>query len=364
MSMGDGKSDLARMTLEIIFLVVLIGSTLLILSPFLAPIVWSATLVIATWPLMRHVQQWLWNRRSLAVTVMTLAILLVFVVPFWAAVGMIARNAGQIIDWAEAIPTMELPPPPTWLAGIPLIGSPAVDFWQKTVDSGVHELLRTAQPYAGLASRWFIGAIGSFGLVLAQFLLTVIFSAIMYSRGEAGAAAMIRFSQRLAGARGERSVQLAAHAIRGVALGVVVTALIQTVVASAGMIIAGVPFASILSAIIFMLCIAQLGPGFVLVPAVIWMYVARDPLWASVLLVFSLVAMTLDNFLRPILIRKGVDLPLILILVGVIGGLIAFGLIGIFIGPTVLAVAYTLLGEWIAEAPEASESNDRLDRNT
>jgi predicted PurR-regulated permease PerM len=105
-----------------------------------------------------------------------------------------------------------------------------------------------------------------------------------------------------------------------------------------------------------LLCIAQIGPALVLVPAVIWMYASSDPIWATVLLVFSLVAMTLDNILRPILIRKGVDLPLLLILVGVVGGLIAFGLVGIFIGPTVLAVAYTLLAEWIAEVPEPSDT--------
>jgi len=351
--MADGRFDLTRLTLAVIFIAGLIGSSLLILSPFLAPIIWGATLVIATWPLLTRVQRLLWNKRSLAVTVMTLAILLIFVLPFWAAVGTIVQNGGQLIDWVGSISSMGLPPPPAWLGESPLLGAPAVNFWQKTVDAGVHSLLQTARPYAGMATQWFIGAVGSLGLILVQFLLTVLFAAMMYARGEAGAAAMIRFGRRLAGARGERSVQLAGHAIRGVALGVVVTALIQTAVASAGLFIAGVPFAPILSAVIFLLCLAQIGPALVLIPAVIWMYGSGDPLWASVLLVFSLVAMTIDNILRPILIRTGVDLPLILILVGVVGGLIAFGIIGIFIGPTVLAVSYTLLQEWIAEGADA-----------
>ncbi|HUK10009.1 MAG TPA: AI-2E family transporter YdiK [Stellaceae bacterium] len=354
--MSDRRGDLARVTLAIIAIVALIGSSLLILSPFLPAVIWATMIVVATWPLMRHVEQWLWNRRSLAVLVMTVAILLIFVVPFWAAVGMIVRNSPRIVGWAESISTMEIPPPPAWLGEIPLLGAPAVSFWQKIVDAGVHELLQMAQPYAGSATRWFLGAIGSLGLVLMQFLLTVIFSAVMYARGEAGAAAVLRFGRRLAGVRGEQTVELAAHAIRGVALGVVVTALVQTAVAAAGMFIANIPFAPILSALVFLLCIAQIGPGLVLVPAVIWMYATSDPLLATVLLVFSVVAMTLDNVLRPILIRKGVDLPFLLILVGVVGGLIAFGLVGIFIGPTVLAVAYTLLGEWIAEAPEPPDS--------
>jgi predicted PurR-regulated permease PerM len=120
------------------------------------------------------------------------------------------------------------------------------------------------------------------------------------------------------------------------------------------LVIVGLPFASVLTAVMFVLCLAQLGPALVLVPAVIWMYYAGDPLWGTVLLAFSIVAMTMDNFLRPILIRRGADLPLALILAGVIGGLITMGLLGIFLGPTVLAIAYTLLNAWVAEGDEAA----------
>jgi predicted PurR-regulated permease PerM len=147
-------------------------------------------------------------------------------------------------------------------------------------------------------------------------------------------------------------VRLAAAAIRGVALGVVVTAFIQTAIGAAGVYIAGVPYAGLLSAAIFMLCIAQVGPAPVLIPAIIWMYYSSDTSWATVPPVISVVAIGIDNFIRPVLIRRGADLPILLILAGVIGGLIAFGLIGIFIGPTVLAVGYTLLDAWIKEGDE------------
>jgi predicted PurR-regulated permease PerM len=112
--------------------------------------------------------------------------------------------------------------------------------------------------------------------------------------------------------------------------------------------------------VIFVLCLAQLGPALVVIPAVIWMYYSGDALWGTVLLVFSLVAMTMDNFLRPILIRRGASLPLALILVGVIGGMIAMGLLGIFLGPTVLAIAYTLLNAWMAEGDEADPPAARV----
>jgi len=201
-----------------------------------------------------------------------------------------------------------------------------------------------------MMTQWFIAAVGGFGLVLIQFLLTIAIAVIMYAEGERGAALIIRFGRRLAGERGRQSVILAAHAIRGVALGVVVTALVQSAVGGIGLVIAGLPFAGVLCAVMFMLCVAQLGPGFVLVPAVVWMYLYRDATLATILLILSVIALTLDNFLRPYLIKKGVDLPFLLIFVGVIGGLISFGLIGLFIGPVVLAVAHTLLNAWLEKA--------------
>ena len=172
------------------------------------------------------------------------------------------------------------------------------------------------------------------GETFVQFLLTVAIAAVMYASGERGAAMVIRFGRRLAGDRGEFAVRLAGQAIRSVALGVVVTAVAQSMLGGIGLAVAGVPFASLLTALMFILCLAQIGPGLVLIPAVVWMSCAGDALWATVLLVFTIVAAAMDNVLRPFLIRKGADLPLLLILAGVIGGLLATGLLGIFIGPT------------------------------
>ena len=143
-------------------------------------------------------------------------------------------------------------------------------------------------------------------------------------------------------------VVLAGQAIRGVALGVVVTALVQSILGGIGLVIVGVPFAGVLTAIMFALCIVQLGPFLVLIGATIWAYTTLGSGWGTFMLVWTMVVGTMDNFLRPLLIRRGADLPLLLIFAGVIGGLIAFGIVGIFVGPVVLAVAYTLLDSWIA----------------
>jgi len=148
-------------------------------------------------------------------------------------------------------------------------------------------------------------------------------------------------------------VVLAGNAIRGVALGVVVTALVQSALGGIGLAIAGVPFAGVLTAIMFALCIAQIGPILVLLGATAWGYYSLGAGWGTFLLVWALVVGLMDNFLRPVLIKRGADLPLLLIFAGVIGGLVAFGIVGIFVGPVVLAVAYTLLDDWASEGMPA-----------
>ncbi len=327
----------------------LIAACFWILRPFLPAIIWATTLVVATWPLMERVQLRLWNRRGLAVAVMTLALLLVFIVPFWLAITTITDNFDRIVGWATSMKSFKLPPPPEWLAAVPLFGDKASQFWESAAASGVEPLVARAAPYAGDAAAWFIAALGGLGIVLVQFLLTVVIAAVMYISGEHAAAAAQRFGHRLAGQRGQQSVLLAGQAIRSVALGVVVTAVAQSVLGGIGIAIAGVPFAAVLTAVMFMLCIAQLGPLPVLVPVVIWLYWSGSSGWGTFLLVWTVVVGSLDSILRPILIRKGAHLPLVLLLAGVIGGLIAFGLVGIFLGPVVLAVGYTLLQSWLAE---------------
>jgi len=191
-------------------------------------------------------------------------------------------------------------------------------------------------------------------MVFVQFLLTIVIAAIMYANGERAAAGVRSFGRRLAGPRGEDSFRLAGQAIRGVALGVVVTAIAQSVAGGIGLAVAGVPFAAILTAVMFMLAIAQLGPVLVLAPAVIWVYWSGSTGWGTFLLIWTVAVGAMDNFLRPILIKRGADLPLLLIFAGVIGGLMAFGLIGIFVGPVVLAVGYTLLEAWVSEEEGAA----------
>jgi len=352
--MTAATRDLTRTVLAVLTIGLLIGSTLWILRPFLVSIIWATMIVVATWRPMTAIQAGLWGRRWLAATVMILGLMLVFVIPFSFAIAAIVDHVDEIVGWTKSVRVLTLPPLPEWVAALPLVGETIRDFWAELTAGGGTEYLPKVAPYVGLAARWFAAQIGGLGLVMLEALLTVVIAAILYVSGESIADGVRRFARRLAGERGDEVVNLGGQAIRGVALGVVVTALVQAVAGGIGLAIAGIPFATILTTVMFILSIAQLGVWIVMIPAVIWLYWTGDTVWGTVLLVWSIPAMTLDNFLRPILIRRGADLPLLLIFAGVIGGLIAFGLIGIFVGPVLLAVAYTLLQAWMAEAPEVT----------
>ena len=347
--MAEIRRDITRTFLALLFVGVLIGTSLWILKPFLGAGIWAVTIVVATWPLMTAIQGRLWRRRSLAVAVMTVVLLCVLVVPLWLAIGTIVSNADQIAGWVKSLSTFEVPPPPAWLDRVPLFGGDLVAAWQKVAVAGVQDFLKKLAPYAGLVLRWFATEVGGFGVLVLQFLLTVVFAALLYAKGEQAASWIRRFSRRLAGEQGEHSVRLAGQAVRGVALGVVVTALVQSVLGGIGLAIAGVPFAGILTAVMFMLAIAQIGAVPVLALAVLWTYWSMGTGWGTFLLIWTLVVGSMDNFLRPFLIKKGADLPLLLIFIGVVGGLIAFGIIGLFVGPVVLAVAHKLLRAWVDE---------------
>jgi predicted PurR-regulated permease PerM len=341
--------DIPRITLAVLFIGLLIVASLWVLRPFIAATIWAATVVVATWPMMLALQGRLGGRRWLAVTVMTGAMLLLLVVPLVLAVSTIIDYADDIGEWAKATVAAGVPSPPEWVGRIPLVGSKLWREWQRLQAASQEELAVQAAPYVRTGVGWLAGQAGDFGLLLLHFLLTVLITAILYTTGETAARGVRRFAHRLAGPRGDDSVVLAGQAIRAVALGVVVTAIVQTAAAGIGLGVAGIPYAAALTAMIFILCIAQLGPILVMAPAVGWLYWSGHAVWGSVLLVWTLLVGALDNVLRPMLIKRGADLPLLLIFAGVIGGLVSFGVIGLFVGPVILAVTYRLLEWWIGD---------------
>lgn len=348
--MNELRHDLARNTLAILFILGLIGLSLWVLRPFLAATVWAAMIVVATWPLFISLEERLGKRRLPAVILMALAMMLLLVLPLWLVIGTISEHAEQLAAGIKSITNSSAMLPPDWVANLPLIGKKLAQAWRQLAAGGSAGLLAKLTPYAADTGKLALTWLSGLGGMLIQFLLIITIAAILYAGGEKAARLTLRFGRRLAGERGEKSIILAAQAIRGVALGVGVTALVQSFLGGIGLVIAGVPLATLLSALMLMLCIAQIGPLLVLLPAAAWLFWTGATGWGVFLLIWSLIVGSLDNFLRPILIRRGADLPLLLIFAGVIGGMLSFGLVGIFIGPVVLAVTYTLMKAWIADA--------------
>jgi predicted PurR-regulated permease PerM len=343
--------EVARILLLVICIALLLVSSLWILLPFLVAVAWATMMVIATWPILLSVQRSAGGRRWVAVVVMTVLALAIFITPLLAAVS-------SLFDAAERSPAVlrdligrGLGPPPDWVASLPAVGGRIAEKWATLAAGGPEALVETLRPYARSAAASILALTGGAGAMLLQVLLTIVVAAILYTSGEAAARGVLAFAHRIGGERAEETMQLAAKAVRSVALGVLVTALVQSALAGLGLWVAGVPHPGLFTAIAFVLAVAQLGPLLVLMPAVIWLYSTGHAGWGTALLIWSIPVIALDNVLRPILIRRGVELPMLLIISGVIGGLIAFGVIGLFVGPVVLAASYTLLRAWIAEGP-------------
>lgn len=346
--------DLIGPVLGILALLGLIGVSVWVVRPFLAATLWAATIVIATWPLMRRVQRMLLGNRLLASAVMSIAILLLFFVPLGLAIGTVVENADEITGVVKSLPALLQGDLPNWIAQLPLVGPWLVSAWKELGKLGLGPLLAKITPFAGTLAGQALKQAGVIGGLAIEFLTTVLMCAVLYATGERAGQHVLAVAHRLAGERGERTALLAAASVRGVALGVVVTAVVQSVMAALGLLVVGVPGVTLLTAIMVLLSIAQLGTLPVLIPVTIWLFWSDQAGWGVAMGIWSAIVGTMDNVLRPWLIRQGADLPLLLIMAGVIGGLVAFGLIGLFIGPVVLAVTWTLMQAWIDDdAPHA-----------
>lgn len=347
----EPQGDIFRPVIAITLLGGLIALSIWVLRPFLPALVWAVMITVATWPIMLRVQRRLWGRRSLAVVVMTLALLLVFVVPLTLAIGTIVSHVSDIVEWGKSIEGSLEGPPPAWVRDVPWVGERLSTRWAQLAADG--ELRGRLSPYVTELVTWFVRQVGSFGAITMQFLLTVAIAAVLFAKGEVARDGIVAFGKRVSGIHGEASVRLAGQAIRGVAMGVVLTALVQSLFGGIGLVVAGVPFAAVATAIMFLLAVAQIGAVPVLIVAVIWLFVKDEKAWGTALAVWTVIVGTMDNVIRPFLIKRGADLPLLLIFAGVVGGLLAFGLVGLFVGPMVLAVTWKLCSAWVQSGSSA-----------
>ena len=330
----------------------LIGCAI-VLRPFASALLWAVVLWLATTPLHERVLDAVGpQRRTTAALLMTLAAALILLLPIVIVGFSVADSArdlaGATQRWLEAGP----PAPPEWLGRLPIIGQRAVDYWT-TLAGDSARLLDEMRQFIEPATSWLLTS----GLVLGQgvveLAVSILIAFFLYRDGVALARRVRAGAVRIAGPRAEHLVQTAVDTIRSVVYGVLGTALVQGVLAGVGFLIAGVPGAVLLGFLTFFLSIVPMGPPMVWGPATIWIYQHGSTGWAVFLLIWNLGVSSIDNFVKPWLISQGSALPFILIFFGVIGGVIAFGFIGVFLGPTLLAVAYRLVLDWAVVSRKA-----------
>jgi predicted PurR-regulated permease PerM len=347
--MPSGTDRLVRTLSGVIIVGGLLAGSVFILQPFLNALLWAVLLVVSTWPLLRLLENRARLSRPLAVCILSSLLLALFLIPFGWALSATLRNLHSVMQLINRLDGLALPHAPAWLTHIPVFGDTLLAGWEELASLGTQELTARAAPFAARLGRWLLAELGGLGNVLAQGLLVIALSALLFLRGEWALNLALLAGERIGGDRGRQLVRLAGQAIRGIALGVGLTAVAQTVLGTLGLIFTGVPYAAILGAVMFVACVSQIGPLIVLLPAVAWLYWQGHTGAAIGLLVWSGLIATLDNVMRPMLIRRGADLPLLLIFAGVIGGLLGLGLVGLFVGPVCLAVTWTLLDAWLSD---------------
>jgi predicted PurR-regulated permease PerM len=341
--------DLPRAVLLVLFILALTVGCLWILRPFVTVLIGATTLAICTWPMLTRLQGWFGGHRGVAVVGMMVGLLIAILAPLYFGVVATIENVSALSAWVRDLPHQSFPALPHWLVAIPLLGSKLQGAWDHLAAAGPEGLRTRFSDNATEILQFVRKAVGGLAGLLIQTFATLAITAILYVRGESFGDSVLRFARRLGGVHGEEAARLAASATRGVGLGVVLTPLIQSIFAGIGLAVAGVPHAGLFAVAVLLSCLAQAGPIPALVIPVGWLYARGEALHATVLLAWALVVHISGPVLRPLLIRRGVKLPMLMILFGVIGGVAAFGAIGLFIGPVILAVAATLLERWIDE---------------
>lgn len=351
---GNGRAA-ADLTHTVLMVLVILGLTLgvvWILRPFLTALIGAATIAISTWPMLIGLQRRLGGRRGAAIACLLLLLASALVAPLCFGAIATAQGLGALSAFIRELPGKSLPALPPWVAGIPGLGSRAAHAWNEVTAAGGEGLRARLSEHSLEVVQWLLGRLGDLASLLGSAAVTLGITGIFYARGEEISAAVLRFARRLGGPSGEQAARHAALATRGVGLGVVLTPFIQSILAGVGMAVAGVPHVGLFALAVLISCLAQAGPIPAVVLPAIWLFARGSTIAAIALLAWAVVVHLSGPVVRPILIRRGVDLPMAIILSGVIGGVVAFGAVGLFIGPVLLAVATTLLQTWMGEDGE------------
>jgi len=341
-----GNTQLIERAVMLLLFAGLLLGVLAVLRPFATAILFGTILAIAAWPLRDFLLRRGMNR-GLTATLLLLLALAVVGLPLLAVAPGLAEHLAQGGRRIQAY-IASAPQVPAGLAGLPVVGERLTGAWNHTMlaEGGIRAVL---EPYAAALRQAFVGVAGALAESVLQIILSLVVAAMFWVSGDALAATLRDILRRLGGEAAAAALDVAAGAVRGVAYGVVGTAAIQAVVMAIGLVAAGVPGAALLGFVTLLLALTQIGAPLIVAVwggAAAWLFGQGEQGWGIFLVVWGLVVTMMDNVIKPWLIGFGVAMPMSLTILGVFGGFVAFGFLGLFIGPTLIAVAFTLLNAW------------------
>jgi predicted PurR-regulated permease PerM len=340
-----------ELTIRLAVLGLLLYWSFLLVRPFVTIAIWSVVLIVALYPVYEWMVERLGGRRRLAAALLTILNLLVVIGPVaWLALSLIDsfRAVFEQFDLSD----LSLPRPPETVKSWPLIGDPLYQFWE-LASTNLREAVVKIAPQLKPLGTILLQIAAEAGTGVIKLLVALIVAGFLFSSAPSLIAAARMFVGRLASRRGEEFVQLAGATIRGVSRGVVGISVLQTMLAGIGLTAAGVPGASLITFAVLILGLIQIGPAIVIIPLILWSWTAMETTTALLFTVYMVPVNLLDNVLRPLVMGRGLNTPMPVILVGVIGGTISHGVTGLFLGPIILAVIWELGVAWIAEHSQA-----------
>jgi predicted PurR-regulated permease PerM len=338
---------------RIVAIATLVIGCLMVLRPFLAGILSAAILCFSTWPVYEFLERRLGGRRTLAALAMTVLFVVVLVLPLALIAGSYADEIPHLVVYLQDLLKEGLPLPPDWVVSIPLVGE-----W---LDASWRELAGSRAQLAEALKRWSVPARDGLvraGIIIGEGVLQLTLIAFigffLYRDGRPLMEALRNALRHVAGNLGGRLLEIVGGTINGVVYGIIGTGIAQALAALIGFLIAGVPGAAMLAFLTFFLSIVPAGPALLWIGATVWLVLGDQPGWAVFMAVWGFFVISgIDNVVKPILISRGASLSFALVLLGVFGGVLAFGFVGIFLGPTLLAVGFNLARQWTATAGAA-----------
>jgi predicted PurR-regulated permease PerM len=348
--MQPSSSSRIDQSLTLAGLALLIVGCFLVLKPFMTALLWAAILCTTAWPLYQRLLARLRGNATLSALVMVLGIALILLAPFIVVGATIADNADRVALWWRTLLESGPPEPPAWVAHLPLVGERAAAYWGSMAHDTA-QVVEEMRQYVEPARKFALSSGATFAGAVLQLTLSIFIAFFFFRDGEIVVERLRGASERIAGERGFQLAVVAATTVRGVVLGILGTAIVQGVLAAIGLWIAGIKAAPLLGLLTFFLSPVPIGPPLVWVPAGLWLINSGETGWGLFVLAWgALVVSTIDNVLKPLIISRGSDLPFVLVMLGVLGGAVAFGFIGVFLGPVLLAVGYALLQAWVKTA--------------